>query len=362
MPTIALSTNNPTQLHFGGTGRTVVIANQDPTNTVVTGSEQGIFSAQASVGGGVFTDPTLTMIAPGTSYTFDGAEDIWGIALSGAPNVNISVGSLGTQSSFAGTNFVSPSTLINPGGIRQKISISGGNNFIIPATLLNQAGYELQIQLGINAGSTEPFIDMFMMWSDSVSGLTIATEEWVLAAGPSGNANIYMIKGPTKGNELSINLVNLDPTFTITAIVTVAVNSRGWTRDRIYTLQFNTPPSFPGNAAGRGFTNVIASVDNQVIHAGNTLTRILPPYAGDVWLWVDQQGNAAGNSNLTLQLTPTSVFGTASIFGASPSGGPPSGVGIVKRFHRGHVVLNYANTGSVDSTVNIKVIALDERN
>lgn len=360
MPTIALSTANPTQLHFAGTGKTVVIANQDPTNSIITGPELGIYVAQAAANSGVLSDPSITVIAPGTAYTFDGADDIWGIALNGSPQVNISVGSLNTSSAFAGTNFVSPSTLIGS-GVKQVFAISGGGNQIIPPTSLNQAGYELQVQLGINNASANPFLDMIMTWSDSVTGLVVSTEEWVLAAGPNVNNNIYMIKGPTKGDQLSMNLINLDGAHTLTATVTVAVNSRGWTRDKIYTLAFNNPPGFT-SAGGRGFTNVIATLDNLSIGAGNSVSRILPIYAGDVWLWVDQQGNAAGSANLTLSLVPTSIFGTASIFGASPSGGPGSGTGIVKRFPRSHVLLTYTNGGTVSSTVNLKVVALDERN
>lgn len=359
MPTITLNTANPMLLHSGGQ-KPVTIANQDPTFPIIVGPELGIYAAQAEAGGGAYTDPRITVIPPGNSYTFDGTDTLYGLATNGAPQVNIAYNTYGIQTSLAGTNFVSPSTLIGT-GVQQVFKITGGNNLVIPPAMLNQPGYELQVQLGINAASTEPFLDMFMMWSDSVSGLVVATEEWVLAAGPNVNNNIYMIKGPTKGNELSLNLVNIDPSLTMTVTITIAVNSRGWARDRIYTLAFNNPPGFT-SAAGRGFTNVIATMDNLTITPGNNIQRILPIYAGDVWVWADQQGNAAGNSNLTLSVLPSSIFGSGNIYGVSPSGGPPSGVGIVKRFPRGHILMTYANTGSVNSTVNVKVVALDERN
>jgi hypothetical protein len=190
----------------------------------------------------------------------------------------------------------------------------------------------------------------------------VAEEEWVLgAAAPFGSPNVYSIKGPTKGDQVTLNFINLDPGFSIQTTFTMLVNSRNLNRDKIYTLSYAAPPGFIGPNVP-GFTDVIASVDGANINAGNTITRLFPPYAGDVWFWMDQQGNTAANCFFTLQVAPTSFFGTAAFFGASQAGGPATGTGSVIRFPRGHVLMTYTNNGVSPSTIDCKVIALDENN
>jgi hypothetical protein len=184
----------------------------------------------------------------------------------------------------------------------------------------------------------------------------------VLAANtPFGSPNVYAIKGPSKGDQVTLNFINLDPGFSIQTTFTMLVNSRSLNRDKIYPLSYTAPPGFTG-AATPGFTNVIASVNGMNVAASGTASRLFPPYAGDVWFWVDQQGNAAGSAFFELQVAPTSFFGSAPFFGAGPTGGPPTGQGTVMRWPRGHVLLTYTNNGVSPSTVNAKVIALDENN
>lgn len=357
MPTLQLSTSNPLPLHNAMTGTPVTISNQDVTNVVLIGDELGLFAAQNAVGGGAFTYPNITVLLPGQAFTFTDGIELYGLAVTGTPTVSIAEGTTSTAGALSGTSMVSASSLLNPTTIYH---VSAAGNTLISPMLLNQNGYELQLKINVNPSSTVPFLDMFIMWSDSVSNQVVAEEEWVLAAGPTGSGNVYSIKGPTKGDTISFNLVNLDPTFIINAQLTLLINSRQWLRDRIYTLSYTAPPGF-AIANTRGFTDVIASVDNLTVHPG-TKQILFPPYAGDVWLWVDQQGNTSANANFFLQVAPTSVFGTAAFFGANPSSGPPTGSGAVTRFPRGHVLMTYTNGGSVDSTVNCKVIALDERN
>jgi hypothetical protein len=360
MPTFQIGTANPFLLHAGGSAKTVIIANQDTTNAIIVGSELGIYAAQAAGSGGILTTPDITEIVPGQSYTFDGSEDIYGLAINGNPVVNVAPEALNTQVALAGTNLVTPSTPL--AFAKTNFFVGTGGNHIAGPTMLNQPSYELQVQFSTNVAATIPFMDMTIIWNDSISGLVVAEEEWVLgAAAPFGSPNVYSIKGPTKGDQVTLNFLNLDPGFSIETTFTMLVNSRNLNRDKIYTLAYVAPPGFISPGQG-GFTNVIATINGAMIPGGSNISRLFPPYAGDVWLWVDQQGNTSANSSLMLQVAPLSFFGSAPFFGAAESGGTPTGTGVITRFPRGHVLFTYANGGIATSTVNCKVIALDENN
>lgn len=362
MPTFQLGTVTPFLLYAGGSAQSVIIANQDTTNAVIVGSELGIYAAQAASGGGILTTPDITEIVPGQSYTYDGSQDIYGLALNGNPVVNVAPGAQNTQAALAGTNLVTPSTPL--AFSKSTFTVGASSNHLAGPTMLNQPSYELQVQVGTNVAATVPFIDMIIIWNDSISGLVVAEEEWVLGAGaPLASKNVYAIKGPSKGDQVTINFVNPDPAFGIQITFTLLVNSRSLNRDKIYPLAYAAPPGFTGpGIAGGGFTDVIATVNGMTVAGGGSQSRLFPPYAGDVWFWVDQQGNTAANANFQLQVAPTSIFGTAPFFGAGPSGGTPTGQGTVMRWPRGHVLLTYTNGGGSPSTVNSKVIALDENN
>lgn len=360
MPTLQINAITPYLLHPGGSADSVIIANQDTTNSIIVGPELGIYAAQAAGSGGLLSDPSITEIVPGQSYTFDGTESIYGLASAGNPVVNVAPRATNTQVALAGTNLVTPSTPL--AFAKSNFFIGPAHNTLLGPSMLNQPSYELQLQVSTNAGATIPFLDLIVAWNDTISGLVVAEEEWVLAAAaPFGSPNVYSIKGPTKGNQVTLNFINLDPGFNIQTTFTMLVNSRSLNRDKIYTLSYAAPPGYVG-PNGAGFTNVIATVNAMTVGGGGTQSRLFPPYAGDVWFWVDQQGNTSPNANFTLQVGPTSFFGTAPFFGASPSGGSPAGQGTVMRWPRGHVLLTYNNAGVSNSTVNVKAIALDENN
>jgi hypothetical protein len=361
MPTFQIGKSTPFLLHAGGSANSVIIANQDTTNSIIVGSELGIYTAQSSgTTGGLLSTPDITEIVPGQSYTFDGSQDIYALAVTGNPVVNVAPGAQNTQVALAGTNMVTPSTPL--AFAKSTITVPPNGNHILGPTMLNQPSYELQVQVSTNVAATVPFIDMTVIWNDTVSGLVVAEEEWVLGANsPIGTPNVYVIKGPTKGNQVTLNFVNLDSGFGIQNTFTMVVNSRSLNRDKIYPLSYAAPPGFVSSGVA-GFTNVIATVNGMNVPASGSSSRLFPPYAGDVWFWVDQQGNTAANAFFELQVAPTSFFGSAPFFGAGPSGGTPTGQGTVMRWPRGHVLLTYTNNGVSPSTVNAKVIALDENN
>jgi hypothetical protein len=237
--------------------------------------------------------------------------------------------------------------------------VPGGAGVTFPTLAVTQLGYEIQVSCSVGSAATNPYVSADMSWIDSASGLVVAEETWVLAAASGNNVNTFIGTGPTKGDTLTVTITNVDPAVTATVSLVLLTNSRIHSRDRWIQSVTNNPPGIT-LTGGHPLSGVIASYSAQVIDSGNTRSFLLPLYAGDVLFYMDQQGNSAADSTFYLQPAPTSKFGTASMWSASPAGGVGSGVTQVLRFPRAHVLATYVNSGADNATINFKAIALDE--
>lgn len=242
---------------------------------------------------------------------------------------------------------------------QQTIVIPGGQLFQMPILPVYQPGYELQISASIGAAATIPFLQLENQWTDPIFNLLVADEKWAIPCGNSPAVNTIVLTGPTKGNQLGVQFKNLDPAVAVTLTIVMLFNSRLYAKDRVLQTVTNNPPGFTymGDHSSYG---VIATLSAITVNAGNTTTRLCPLYSGDVLFYMDQQGNAAANSQLQLQVAPTSLFGTAAMWSAAPSGGVGAGSSQILRFPRAPVQLVYANSGASNAVVNAKVISLDE--
>lgn len=239
------------------------------------------------------------------------------------------------------------------------ISLQPGQSVPIPNLLISQLGYEIQISTTIGSGSTTPFVVTDLSWIDPTSGLAVAEEQWILPCADSDNINTFNGTGPTKAGELTVTLTNLDAAAEATVTIVMLANSRVYIRDRWIQTVDNPSADYP-IVGGRPFSNVIASYSNQSVPAGESISVLLPLYAGDVSWYIDQLGVTAADIVAKLQVAPTSRFGTASFWSGSPSGGTGSGIYQLMRWPRAPVLLTVVNNGGVTSTINLKAIALDE--
>lgn len=237
--------------------------------------------------------------------------------------------------------------------------VPGGQLVQLPVLPVGQLGYELQISASIGNTATVPFVQLEMQWTDVLSNLIVADEKWGIPCGSGASVNTIVLTGPTKGSQLGVQLKNQDPAVVATVQIVLLYNSRTYARDRAIQTVTNNPPGYT-YVGDKSSYEVIGSLSAINVNPGGNQVRLFPLYAGDVLFYADQAGNAAANSQLQLQIAPTSVFGTAAFWSASPSGGVGSGTTQILRFPRAPVIMTYNNTGASVATINARVIALDE--
>lgn len=242
---------------------------------------------------------------------------------------------------------------------QQTLVVPGGQLFQMPILPVTLPGYELQISATIGGTATVPFLQLELQWSDPIFNLLVADEKWGIPCGNSPQVNTVVLTGPTKGNQLLVQFKNLDPAIAATVTIVALFNSRFYSKDRPMQVVTNNPPGFVyvGDHSSYGVIGTLSAI---TVNAGNTSTRLFPLYSGDVLFYMDQAGNSAANSQLQLQVAPTSLFGASAFWSASPSGGVGNGTSQILRFPRSPVQLVYANSGASPAVVNAKVIALDE--
>ena len=242
---------------------------------------------------------------------------------------------------------------------QQTLVIPANSLFQLPILPVTQPGYELQVSVSVGGAATIPFLQMELQWTDPIFNLLVADEKWALACGNSPAVNTFVLTGPTKGNQLGIQFKNLDPAVPITMTIVALYNSRICSKDRVIQVVTNNPPGFT-YAGDHSSYGVIATLSAIPVNAGGIQTRLFPLYSGDVLFYMDQQGNGAANSQLQLQVAPTSLFGTAALWSAEPTGGVGQGSSQILRFPRAPIQMVYNNSGASTATINVKVISLDE--
>lgn len=167
---------------------------------------------------------------------------------------------------------------------------SAGTTTVLPsanATLgpftIGQIGYEISIDVGANAASTNPFMIALMTWTDSVTGRITEQQRWQLAGASGANPQTYYGVGPSSGDTLTITLTNNDSVNSMTYAFVLASNSRVYVRHDWRNQTFNPVPSFTSAVYDQAGHFLCSS--SPTVGAGSVATRILPLYCGTVRIW-----------------------------------------------------------------------------
>lgn len=241
----------------------------------------------------------------------------------------------------------------------QTFTLTGGQQQSTSALPIMQLGYEIQLKCSIGSTATVPFVDILFIWTDSVTGNIMAQENWMLPCGSGAN---YILNGtgPTKGSNLTVKLTNQDPAITATIGVLILTNSRVYARDRWIANTIVAVPTFT-NPGGSPLREILAVMDGVNCNAGASISRLFPPYHGDVMVYVEQSGVSAANSQAKLQVAPTSVLGTGDLYSSAPTGGVGTGITTVTRLPRCCTLFTFTNSGTVAASVTVKIIMLDDK-
>lgn len=167
---------------------------------------------------------------------------------------------------------------------------SAGTTTILPgatATLgpftVGQIGYEISIDIGANAASTNPIMQALMSWTDSSTGRITEEQRWGMVGASGANPQTYYGVGPSSGDTLTITLTNTDTVNSMTYAYVFAMNSRAYVRHDWRQQTFFPVPSFINAIYDQSGHFLLAT--SPTINAGQTQTRLVPLYAGTVRLW-----------------------------------------------------------------------------
>jgi hypothetical protein len=300
---------------YGRPGTPFLVANLDEVNPIYYGHDLGV-------------DATSSQIPALGSVGFDGSQDMWASTLNPAIKVlvdqipggltwapspaqvaiQLSTLGLAKDSSVLGLPGTIATTgvplLSKPTIVGQPAGTIGASATVTPISSqpVSQTGYEIAVSLQVSAAATDPGVLATLTWTDSVSGQTVASEQWILGAA-SAAAQLYCGTGPTKGDTLTITLQNLDPAQSVTYSLSLTQNSRLYVRDDWRQLTNNAVPGQTVNASANPAANLLLSVSTNVA-ASTAISRLIPLYAGRVTF--NFQGGNAGS-----QLEILTAFGAA---------------------------------------------------
>lgn len=313
MPLKAIGGTDPVLLYgrpaYHRPAKRLLIANTDLVNPIY-------YDDQLSITAGSSQIPPLGAVA------FDGETDIYGSTLSpgtvvvadivrGGLQWGPSPAQTAAQIAISGVPLLSKPTLVKlqPGATIP----ASGTATPISGQQITQTGYEIAVTLLIGSAATVPGARVTLTWSDSVSGQTVSTENWYLAAASGASPQQYTGTGPTKGDTLTLTITNLDSAVALTYSLTLTQNSRQYARD-----DWRQPTVFPvpgQTAASYDQPSNLLFSSNPLISSGLAVQRWIPLYAGDVTFTVINGPNA--NSQLSLLAFLDSAL-TLSNFWTSP--------------------------------------------
>lgn len=201
------------------------------------------------------------------------------------------------------------------------------SNVVIPASghqiytsvAFTQPSYEIFVSCFANAASGNPFAELTLTWTDSVSGITIARDIVTCAAGSVVSGWVTFGRGPTKADLLSVQAGNLDAAHSMTFSITVLQTSRIFDRD---TWRWDnngnsgnaipgfTLPALPDDDAILGTVNGGAIIAN-----GNSEWLFGPGYGGTVTFSFAITTTPIASIIVTMIARPTTIYGnTAYLF------------------------------------------------
>lgn len=223
---------------------------------------------------------------------------------------------------------------------------------------VTQIGYEVLINAQFGAGTANPFCQVDLVWVDTTTGFTIARDTYYVPGATAAGGWLTVGKGPTKANQLDVNVTNLDTVNPVTLGVTVLQNSRvypidvwRWRNDvdAGLTIPGFTLPSLPADTA------LLGAVSGASIGASATVSWLAGMAPGDLVNY---------NFGVTASTYRTHVFpAPAGIYGASPELVPTvaDAGGTVGHFQfiapAGPMIVQIANTSTTPFTASWTLFA-----
>ncbi len=111
------------------------------------------------------------------------------------------------------------------------ISLAAGTSQTFGSFVVNQTAYEIWVAVNFPAGATVPFVELALLWGEPANAVTIAADTYILPGATSTPGFVVRGRGPAKGSNVIVSLINLDAGQTATVQVRLIQHSRPVMRD-----------------------------------------------------------------------------------------------------------------------------------
>jgi|SRR5579864_1201372 len=198
-------------------------------------------------------------------------------------------------------------------------ALAGGASSTAAAMTFHKIGYEMLVKANIGSTATVPFAQLKLEWSDSGSGLLVATDTWIIPCCQSPSKFIVSGRGPTKADTCTPTVTNLDPAITNSVELDVLENGRvyqldnwNWINelDSALTIPTLTLPSFTGDESCLGF------LPGTTIAASGSSKFLFGMWDGPITVSWELTSGAAASLGLRLRAAPDSLYTGHNILGS----------------------------------------------
>lgn len=197
-------------------------------------------------------------------------------------------------------------------------TLAGGASSTAAPMTFHKIAYEMLVKANIGNTATVPFAQLKLEWSDSGSGLLVATDTWVVPCCSSPAKFIVAGKGPTKADTCTPTVTNLDPAVTNSVELDVLENGRvfqldtwAWINelDAALTVPGFTLPSMVGDESCLGF------LPGTTIAASGSSKFLFGMWDGPVNIGWEIVSGSASSVNIRVRPTPDSLYTGHNIIG-----------------------------------------------
>lgn len=204
-------------------------------------------------------------------------------------------------------------------------ALAGGASSTAAAMTFHKIGYEMLVKANIGSTATVPFAQLNLDWTDSGSGLLVATDTWVVPCAQSPAKFIVAGRGPTKADTCTPTVTNLDPAITNSVELDVLENGRvyqldNWVwmnqSDAALTVPGFTLPSFTDDESCLGF------LPGTTIAASGSSKFLFGMWDGPIMVSYELTSGTAASLQIRLRATPDSLYTGHNILGSF--GTPPT--------------------------------------
>jgi hypothetical protein len=175
-------------------------------------------------------------------------------------------------------------------------------------------GYNIGLQCSIaNVAATNPFVLVELTWQDVTHANSLSIERYYVPLASSGTTFVFG-KGPAKGPHLSLRVLNFDPAFTATVVLTLLECTHHLARDDWRCNFGNNVPGFTLIPGQDVFGLVLGGIGGGGVAIGAGLSKVylMPLYAGQINIALNM--SVAGNTDVFVYAQDPNLAAAVPIF------------------------------------------------